>query len=157
MHCNPRMPAQVPWTACASLAGWLIVILTAPHMGGAIARWFGFPDLWGSLAAESSVAVVNLGLLLVQELPRQGVQFMFRWLMGCACGVGWLALIWSAMHVRYDLWAVLFGSCHVLLAIGLVLLLGWVSAGRAMSAIVFTRTPKAVGKPPGGVADRWHD
>lgn len=118
------------WTAIAAWAVWLMMILAAFFAGGAIARSLGFPPYWGSLAALGLIAIANQVTFLVQEWPRQGTRSLFRVLMLDAFMLGCLALIWSAMQIEYGQWAIVYGSLHVLLAIGLVLLLGWVSAGR---------------------------
>ena len=153
-----RLPGSrlaVPWPV--DLVARIAIIFAALFVGGAIARRFGFHQGWGSVIAVLAVALVNSVLLLVRELPRRGPLFLFRWLVSWVWVVGFLAILWSAMHIRYDQWAIFNASLHVLSMIGLVLLVGWVSCGSAMKGIVLGRPAKAGGKASSGVDDRWVD
>jgi hypothetical protein len=59
------------------------------------------------------------------------------------------------MQVQYGQWAVFYGSLHVLLTIGLVLLCGWATGGRAVSAVVFGKATEGTRKGPAEIDDEW--
>jgi hypothetical protein len=140
------MRSEAFCTDSASAAIRLMIIVTAFLAGGAVARKFGVPPHWGVLAALALVALGNMVLLLVQELPRQGLTFLRRWLMVWMWLIGCAGITWSALQVRYDQWAVLYGSLHVFTMLALTLCVSWVSAGREFAAVVFGRPAQAIGK-----------
>jgi hypothetical protein len=82
-----RLRSEASWTRFAFAAIHLMIILTALYAGGAVARKFGGPRHWSTVAAPALVALVNMVLVLVRELPRQRLPFLWRWLMFCV----WLA------------------------------------------------------------------
>jgi hypothetical protein len=86
-----HLRSEASWTGLVCAAIHLMIIFTALYAGGAVARKFGGPQHCGALAALALVALVNMVLLLVRELPRLGLPFLRRWLMFCAWLAGWQA------------------------------------------------------------------